>query len=132
MADFKYELLKGVPFISAQVEGKNLSFIGHFIVDTGSFMTIIRTPRIDAMGYSARDASNFFSTESVIGQEKGYCLRIKSLSIFGNVFENFEVAALDLPPRYNIDGLIGMNLLNQFDWCMHPEKSLFSVKKLHP
>lgn len=128
MADFKYELLKGVPFINVQVEGKMFSFIGRFIVDTGAFMTIIRTPRIDAMGYSARDGTKSFSTESVIGKETGYLLKIKALKVFGKRFENFEVAALDLPPRYNIDGLIGMNLLNQFDWCLHPNQQVISVK----
>lgn len=128
MADFRYELLKGVPFVTAQIEGRNLQFIGRFIIDTGAFMTIIRTPRIDAMGYSALEATRTFSTESVIGKESGYCLTIKSFSIFGKKFENMEVAALDLPPRYNIDGLIGMNLLNQFNWCVYPSKLIISVK----
>ena len=127
MADFRYELLKGVPFISVQVEGKVFKFIGHFIIDTGSFMTIIRTPRIDAMGYSSHDATKPFSTESVIGKEKGYCLKIKNLEVFGKRFENFEVAALDLPPRYNIDGLIGMNLLEQFDWCVCPSRQVIAI-----
>ncbi|MDO8526957.1 MAG: retropepsin-like aspartic protease [Deltaproteobacteria bacterium] len=128
MADFRYELLKGVPFVSAQVEGKTLKFVGRFIVDTGAFMTIIRTPRIDAMGYSARDATKPFSTESVIGKETGYCLKIGAIEVFGKRFENLEVAALDLPPKYNIDGLIGMNLLNQFDWCLHPQRLVLSIK----
>lgn len=127
MADFKYELLKGVPFINVQIEGRLFSFIGRFIIDTGAFMTIVRTPRIDAMGYSARDGTKSFSTESVIGKETGYLLKIKSLVVFGRQFEDFEVAALDLPPRYNIDGLIGMNLLNQFDWCLHPNRQTISV-----
>lgn len=128
MANFRYELLKGVPFIQTTVEGKLFKFVGHFIIDTGSYMTIIRTPRIDAMGYSAQEATKPFATESVIGKEKGYCVQIKSFEVFGKRFDNFEVAALDLPARYNIDGLIGMNLLNQFDWCLFPEKLVFSVK----
>lgn len=128
MANFRYELLKGVPFIQAHVVGRLLSFRGNFIIDTGSFMTIIRASRIDALGYSARDATKPFSTESVIGKERGYCLKIKSFRVFDKLFEDFEVAALDLPLRYNIDGLIGMNLLNSFDWCFYPEKSVISIK----
>lgn len=128
MAEFKYELLKGVPIISATVAGKILIFTGRFIVDTGAYMTIIRTPRIDAMGYSARDATKPFSTESVIGKEKGYCLKIRVVQVFGKRFDDFEVAAIDLPPRYKIDGLIGMNLLNQFDWCMYPQRSVIAVR----
>ncbi|MFA4874029.1 MAG: retropepsin-like aspartic protease [bacterium] len=128
MADFKYELLKGVPFVIATITGKVLQFTGRFIVDTGAYMTIIRTPRIDALGYSARDATEPFSTESVIGKEKGYRLKIKAFEVFGKKFDDFEVAALDLPPRYNIDGLIGMNLLGQFDWCIHPRESVISIR----
>ena len=127
MANFRYELLKGVPFIIASVTGELLQFTGRFIIDTGAAMTIIRTARIDAMGYSARHAIAPFKTESVIGKEMGYQLRIKAFEVFGKIFENFEVAALDLPSRYHIDGLIGMNLLSKFDWCIHPGESFISM-----
>ncbi|MBI4126234.1 MAG: retropepsin-like domain-containing protein [Deltaproteobacteria bacterium] len=128
MANFRYELLKGVPCIQAHVQGKTLAFTGRFILDTGAYMTIIRTARIDAIGYSARDATKPFSTESIIGREEGYCLKITCLELFGKTFSNHEVAALDLPERYHIDGLIGMNILNQFDWCLHPNKSIISIE----
>lgn len=90
MADFRYELLKGVPFTNVQVEGRVFSFVGRFIIDTGAYMTIIRTPRIDAMGYGARDGTKRFSTESVIGKESGYCLKIKALEVLGKRFEEFD------------------------------------------
>ena len=129
MADFRYELLKGVPFVTAKVLGRHLGFSGRFIIDTGSYMTIVRTPRLDAMGYSAReDAIGPFKTSSVIGEEEGYCLRVKAFEVFGKKFEGFEIAALDLPPKYRIEGLIGMNLLNLFDWCVHPSKQVISVR----
>lgn len=90
-------------------------------------MTIVHTPCIDALGYSARDATMPFSTESVIGKEHGYRLRVQAIEVFGRRFENFEVATLDLPAKYNIDGLIGMNLLSLFDWCMHPTQQAISI-----
>lgn len=127
MADFEYTLLKGVPCIEVVVEGRNFKFSGRFILDTGAFMTIVRTPRIDALGYSARDATKPFITESVIGKEKGYCLRVAALETLGKHLSDFEVAALDLPLRYNVDGLIGMNFLGQFNWCFVPGKSVISV-----
>ncbi|PIR24720.1 MAG: hypothetical protein COX62_08655 [Deltaproteobacteria bacterium CG_4_10_14_0_2_um_filter_43_8] len=128
MADFKYELLKGVPFLTAIITGKHLQFSGRFIVDTGAAMTIIRTPRIDALGYSANEALRVFNVESVIGKEKGYTIRIKKFEIFNKYFDDFEVAALDLPSHYHIDGLIGMNVLGQFDWCMHPKEDIISLR----
>lgn len=127
MANFRYELLKGTPFIKAFVMGKSFQFTGRFIIDTGAAMTIIQTSNIDALGYSARDAFAHFSTESVIGKEAGYLLRVKTFEIFGMKFENLEVGALDLPKRYNIDGLIGMNVLGKFNWCLHPKELLINV-----
>ena len=127
MANFQYELLKGVPFVKAIVTGRSLQFRGRFVVDTGAAMTIIRTPKIDALGYSALDGTSRFSTESVIGKEDGYCLKVEAFEIFGMKFENLEVGALDLPAHYNIDGLIGMNVLSKFNWCLHPQVSQISV-----
>ena len=111
----------------ATVSSPTFTFSGKFIIDTGAYMTVIRTSRIDSIGYSARDMTKPFKTESVIGKEFGYCLKVGKFEVFGKIFEDFEVAALDLPDRYNIDGLIGMNLLNQFNWCMHPQKWVISI-----
>jgi predicted aspartyl protease len=54
---------------------------------------------------------------------------VHAVEVFAKRFEGFEVAALDLPAKYNNDGLIGMNLLNQFDWCMHLKQQIISIKE---
>lgn len=128
MANFSYELLSGVPYTKATITGKHFKLDGNFVIDTGAAMTTIRTPKIDALGYSALDAFARYTTESVIGKELGYLLRVKTFEIFGMKFENLEVGALDLPAHYNIDGLIGMNLLSRFNWCLHPQDSQISVQ----
>ncbi len=124
MAYVVYELVKGVPFVSAKLYGRGRSFTGRFVVDTGAAMTIVRTSRIDALGFGAQDATQLFSTESVIGKEKGYRLCVPKIEIFSECVENLEVAAMDLPPQYNIDGLIGMNLLNLFEFCFLPHQRI--------
>lgn len=128
MADVAYELIKGVPFVTARVHGRNRSFTGRFVIDTGAALTIVRTARIDALGFSVKNATALFSTESVIGKEEGYRLIIPRIEIFQEAIENCEVAAMDLPPKYNIDGLIGMNLLNHFNFCIYPHKQILRIK----
>ncbi|MFH1874027.1 MAG: retropepsin-like aspartic protease [Pseudomonadota bacterium] len=130
MADVVYELIKGVPFISAKIFGKARSFTGRFIVDTGAAMTIVRTARVDALGFSAKDATKLFSTDSVIGREEGYRLVIPCIEVFNERIENIEIAALDLPPKYQIDGLIGMNLLNLFEFTFNPKNLSIKARRL--
>jgi predicted aspartyl protease len=130
MADVIYDLIKGVPFVTARIVGRKRSFTGRFVVDTGAAMTIVRTPRIDALGYNAKDATKLFSTESVIGKEEGYRLIIPKIEVFGHSLDDIEVAAVDLPPRYNIDGLIGMNVLSRFEFTFFPQNNLIRAKLL--
>jgi len=124
MASVVYELVKGVPYIKAEVFGICKSLTGRFIIDTGAAMTIVRTARIDALGFSARDATGLFSTDSVVGREEGYRLVIPRLDIFCESLSNIEVAAMDLPSKYQIDGLIGMNLLGLFNFCFFPGRGI--------
>jgi predicted aspartyl protease len=131
MADVVYELIKGVPFISAKIYGKERSFAGRFVVDTGAAITIVRTARIDALGFGARDALHRFSTHSIIGKEEGYRLIMPRIDIFHEEIKNIEIAAMDLPPKYQIDGLIGMNLLNLFEFTFFPQKGIIRSKRLY-
>ena len=119
MADVVYELIKGVPFISAKIYGRERSFAGRFVVDTGAAITIVRTARIDALGFSARDALHRF-----------YRLIVPRIDIFHEEIKNVEIAAMDFPPKYQIDGLIGMNLLSLFDFSFFPQKGIIRSKRL--
>lgn len=128
MADFRFALLKGVPFIAAKILGPDRSFLGRFIIDTGAALTIVRTSRLKMIGLNQDHAIAPFATDSVIGREEGYRLLVPTIEVFGVTLNNFEVAAMELPEKYHIDGLIGMNLLRQFDFCIYSQHNVIRIQ----
>ena len=85
------------------------------VFDPGSFRTIIKTRLTDSLGYQATGKSKRITTTSVVGKEYGYTLMLQKLSVLGFEFNNIEVAGFDLPEKYGIDGLLGLDLLEKFE-----------------
>lgn len=80
------------------------------------------------VGLDQKDATAPFATDSVIGREEGYRLPLPAIEVFGMKLDNFEVAAMELPEKYHIDGLIGMNLLRQFDFCIYSQHNVIRIQ----
>jgi predicted aspartyl protease len=97
-----------------------------FILDTGSTFTIIDPSIADILGYSAHDASRFSTVASAAGRERGYRLTINAFEALGQHIKNMEIACHDLKQQ-GVEGLIGMDVLECFDWCMHPTLQTISV-----
>ena len=85
-----------------------------FVFDPGAFRTIISTDLIDSLGYGLNKESAQISTGSIAGTEKGYTITAHKLSILSFEFINIEIACFDLPEDYQIDGLLGLDLLEKF------------------
>ena len=85
------------------------------VFDPGAYRTIIKTSLTDSLGYQADADSKRVATSSVIGKEYGYTLKLQKLNILGFSFADIEVASFDLPEKYAIDGLIGLDLLKKFE-----------------
>lgn len=87
----------------------------HFVFDPGAHRTIIAVALTDYLGYQANFSSKKTSTTSIVGKEFGYTVVIKQLNVLGFEFKNVEIAVFDLPEKYGIDGLIGLDLLERFE-----------------
>ena len=85
------------------------------VFDPGSYRTILSAELTDFLGYQATTQSKKISTTSVTGKEYGYTLLISQLNILGFEFRNIEIACFDLPEKYEIDGLLGLDLLEKFE-----------------
>ncbi|MBI2343882.1 MAG: retropepsin-like domain-containing protein [Deltaproteobacteria bacterium] len=86
-----------------------------FAFDPGAYRTIINTQVADALGYQATADSQKISTASIIGKEWGYTLIVERLSILSFEFPKYHIACFDLPETYDIDGLIGLDLISRFE-----------------
>ncbi len=126
MADFTYRPIDRLIVVRATVVGKGRRFHGNFILDTGASMTIISTDRVDLMGFSAqKDGIGFSNVQSPIGKESGYRVRLDAFEALGKKVDALEIACHDLGV-HNIDGLIGMNFLEYFKFCIDASKHMIS------
>jgi hypothetical protein len=77
----------------------------------------------DLIGYSARDA--FKRTED------GYLVLVASLSTLGFTLPGFGIQVFDLG-HDDIDGLLGMNFLSDFNFEIRPAELRILVEKIAP
>lgn len=126
MADYKYTTLSGLILLQIRVCGPLGWANAMFVLDTGASQTIIIPDVTDSIGFSARDGHDFSTVQSPIGKEHGYRLKLTAFEGLGKKVENFEVSCHDLGVD-RIEGLLGMNFLNQFNFCIYPTEQIIRV-----
>jgi predicted aspartyl protease len=89
------------------------------VLDTGAAATTL-TPRvIEKVGYTRRDGFKRAKVHTAIGEEHGYWLRVAELTVLGVTTPNFALTVFLLGHK-DIDGLVGMNFLRQFNFEVRP------------
>lgn len=84
------------------------------LVDTGSSFTILPVQVLETLGYDTRNPLR--RQELVTGQGRIYVpvINVSWFNCVGQLIENFEIVAHDIPPNIRIDGLVGMDFLTRF------------------
>lgn len=126
MANYPYRLDGELIIVSVKLQGRQHSYNGKFVLDTGSSAIIIDHEIALDLGYSVKDGAGFSTVRSAVGKEKGYRLMIESFEALGRRANAIEVRCHDLKDQ-GVEGLVGMAFLKQFAWCVHPEHQIISV-----
>ena len=127
MADFRYQVEKHLIIIPVTLHGPNGAMDADFILDTGAAHTIIDHSLASALGYSASNATGHSKVRSVVGEERGYRVKLAHIDSLGKKSEDFEVACHDLMEQ-DVQGLLGMTFLEQFKFCIDPKKQTISIE----
>ncbi len=128
MADHPYQLDGDLIIIPVTLSGKQGTYNGMFVLDTGSAGVIIDHEIAFDLGYSARDSMGFSTVSSAVGKEQGYRLKIEGVECLGKKIQAMEVRCHDLREQ-GVEGLIGMSFLKQFRWCVDPGKQIICVSE---
>ncbi len=99
-------------------------------VDTGATETLILPEIIHGLGYSPRDGERVTKIRSAIGEEPGYLIRVSRFRTLGHEFPDQLVHAHDLPDGFGIDGLLGLNILDQFNCELRPRDGVIRVERV--
>lgn len=128
MANFAYELEGRLILLPVVLYGRHGHLESEFILDTGASSTMIDPELTDGLGYSAREASGFSTVASVLGKERGYRLIIAGFQSLGRRYGDFEIVCHNLHEQ-GVEGLIGMDFLGRFDWCLHPARQRIAMAR---
>jgi len=90
------------------------------VIDTAAAATSIEPPILAKLGYSPRDAITRTRVSSPGGVQHGHLLRVSRFQALGADLSSFVVQALAIEDEYGVDGLLGMNFLEKFNFTIRP------------
>jgi clan AA aspartic protease (TIGR02281 family) len=117
--------------VRPRVTGPRGTTIGRFVLDTGSAVTTVTHEMANALGYSARDGFKRTRVHTAIGEETGYALRVAEFTVLDFTMRRFSVNVFDLG-HDDIDGLLGMNFLSEFNYEVRSAEHRLLVEKIAP
>lgn len=126
MADFKYRLDKRLIIIPAFIQGAQNRYNFHLILDTGASLTTLDPFVLMAFQFSEFDYLGPSTVRSPVGKEKGFRIRIADFQCLGKRVGALEIACHPLGLQH-VDGLLGMNFLENFDFCIYPQQNLIHI-----
>jgi clan AA aspartic protease (TIGR02281 family) len=116
--------------VEAVVVGKNGRTTDvRLVVDTGSSATTLTPKVMSRVGYSRRDAYKDATVTTAIGEERGYWIHVAELDVLGVATPDFPITVFALGHR-DIDGLVGMNFLRNFNFEVRPAERLIHLDLL--
>lgn len=118
--------------VEAVVVGKNARTTdARLVVDTGSSATTLNPKVVRRIGYSRRDAYKEATVTTAVGEERGYWIHVAELDVLGIATPDFPITVF--PLGRDIDGLVGMNFLRNFNFEIRPVERLIHLDliKLH-
>lgn len=127
---YHYDPSKKLIHIPGKIVGPNASRNIRFVFDPGAYRTIISKDLMESIGYNADSKLHKVSTSSVVGKETGYTVLAKQLTILSFTFSEIEVACFGLPDQYEIDGLIGLDILEHFEVTLNHNKREITFQQL--
>jgi len=118
--------------VNATIRGPRGSTVARMPIDTGSAATVIVPDVLDEIGYSARDGTARTSVTTAVGKEHGFLLKVEEFATLGFTLSAFTVNVFELANRYGIEGLIGWNFLERFNYEIRSAEGRILVEKIAP
>ena len=120
MKVFPFERSGDLMTIRARVWGPRGNHELLLVVDTGAAATSIEPAILEKIGYSSNDAILRTRVPTPAGVQHGHLFRVRRFSALGADRLDFVVQGLALADEYGVDGLLGMNFLEQYNFTVRP------------
>lgn len=85
------------------------------VLDTGASITSINSKVLSHLGYDIFNPIGITDFLTAGGYVENSLLELSRLTVFGKEFKKTNVCNIDLPEDEYIDGLLGLDILSNFD-----------------
>jgi predicted aspartyl protease len=106
--------------VAAKVWGAHEARELVLVIDTGAAATSIEPAILEQLGYSSRDAIMRTRVPTPAGVQYGQLFRVARFHALGAELSSFVIQALALHDEYGVDGLLGMNFLENYNFTVRP------------
>ena len=100
------------------------------VLDTGAVLTTLAPSIAERIGYSVATSIKPTVTRTAAADERGYLIQLVELSTLGVTVPAVHVNVADL--GYGVDGVLGMNVLLDFNIELRPAERRILVEKITP
>jgi len=118
MMVFPFERSGDLMTVTAKVWGAHEARELILVIDTGAAATSIEPAILEALGYSSRDAILRTRVPTPAGVQHGHLFRVRRFHALGAELSSFVVQALSFNDEYGVDGLLGMNFLENYNFTV--------------
>lgn len=96
------------------INGNDLRSV-KLVLDTGASITSINAKVLSHLNYDILNPSGKTNFLTAGGSVENGFLKLSSLKVFGKEFKQINVGIINLPEDEYIDGLLGLDILSNFD-----------------
>lgn len=101
------------------------------MLDTGASKTVLKQSMLGGSREQLLSQAEKIVMNTANGQALGYAVQFNNVSIASLSVSELDVVLMDLP-NFKYDGLLGMNLLSQFDFKIDQENAVLSLAPKKP
>ena len=133
-SESSFEIDGDLIIVDAVVVGPKGRASARLVLDTGSALTTLVPEIAESIVYTSADRVARSVIRSAVAEfkagaeERGYIVRVSQLIAFGFTVPDVHVNIADL--GHDIDGLLGMNFLTDFNFEIRPAARRIIVEKI--
>ncbi len=125
-----FELDGDLIVVDAIVVGPSGRANVRLVLDTGAVLTTLVPSIAESIGFDAATSIKPTVIRSAAGDERGYLIQVAELETLGLRMPAVHVNVADL--GYGLDGVLGMNVLLDFNIEIRPAEGRILVERIAP
>ena len=129
MSKEKFDINQQAVIVPVVVEADGIKSAMEFLVDTGTWETLISEKAIRSLGYTPVDSIEDIKIQTVVGAGMAYRYVIESISALGLTRSNIKIMSLHVQSGAGVDGLLGLDFFQNTELNIDFKRAVISVIK---